>query len=334
MVKKILKITLSVLALIILAFLLLSFKKNPETISYGMSFNKIYVDELGLPWQEVYLAILDDLNVKKLRLSAHWPMIEPAKDSYNFEEMDFQMREAERRGVDVVLAVGRRLPRWPECHIPNWAKDSDFETQKGEIRDYLEQVVNRYKGYSNIIYWQVENEPYLTVFADEHCGSKLDEEFLKEEIALVKKLSPNIPVLVTDSGNLGLWQGAWRNGDAFGTSVYLYLWNPTLGQVRTVYMPFFYKAKTNLMSLLFGNKESLLIELSLEPWLLESVATAPVETQIERMSEAMFEEIISFASKTGFSNQYLWGAEWWYFMKQKGHPEYWELGKKLFNPVN
>ncbi len=314
---------------ILILFALLSIKKDPETISYGVSFNKVYVDELGMDWKKVYILILDDLKVKKLRLAAHWTMIEPQKDSFQFNEMDFQMQEAKKRDVSVVFAVGRRLPRWPECHIPDWAKDESWEEQKREILEMITETVNRYKGYPNIIYWQVENEPFLTVFADEHCGSSLDVDFLKEEIALVKKLDPSRPVLVTDSGNLGLWQGAWRVGDAFGTSVYMYLWNPTLGQVRSVYMPFFYKSKTNLMSLLFGNKKSFLIELSLEPWLLESVATAPITNQIERMSIDKFMEIINFAKKTGFDTQYLWGAEWWYFMKEKGHPEYWELGKNV-----
>ncbi len=334
MLRTLIKIVLCAVLLLVVVFLLLSIKKNPEKISYGMSFNKIYVDELGLPWKTVYLSILDDLGVKRLRLSAHWPMIEPSRNEYHYDEMDFQMKEAEKRNVSVIFAVGRRLPRWPECHIPDWAKKDSWEDQKQEIRDYVTATVNRYKGYSNIAYWQVENEPYLTVFASDECGSTLDKKFLKEEIDLVKSLDPSRPVLVTDSGNLGLWQGAWRNGDAFGTSVYMYLWNPTLGQVRSVYLPFFYKAKTNLMSLLFGNKKSFLIELSLEPWLLESVRTAPIEIQIERMSTDKFEEIISFAKKTGFDTQYLWGAEWWYFMKEKGHPEYWELGKKLFESPN
>ena len=90
---------------------------------------------------------------------------------------------------------------------------------------------------------------------------------------LNSKLDPSRQVLVTDNGNLGLWYGAWKSGDVFGTSVYLYLWNPSIGQIKSVYWPSFYKMKTNLITLFFGGKESLLIELSLEPWLLESIKT-------------------------------------------------------------
>ena len=187
----------------------------------------------------------------------------------------------------------------------------------------------RYKDSPSIVYWQVENEPFLEVFANEHCGD-LDRDFLKEEIALVHKLDPSRPVLVTDSGNLGTWSGAYRAGDLFGTSVYVYFWNPELGQFRTILPPWFYRVKDNLMGLFFGDKETMLIELSLEPWLIDSVTKVPLEMQFERMDLQKMEEILLYAEDTGFDKQYLWGAEWWYWLLQHGHPEFWEKGKELF----
>lgn len=315
---------------VLLVFFALSIKKMPEKISYGISFSKYHSDELQLPWKEVFTATLDDMKVRHFRLSAHWPMIEPQNNQYFFDDLDYQMEEADKRGADVILSVGRRLPGWPECHVPDWAKELSWEDQKKEILEQIEKTVTRYREYDNIKYWQVENEPFLSVFAKEHCG-ELDRAFLDEEIALVKTLDPDTEILVTDSGNLGLWKDAWKRGDAFGTSVYLYLWNPTIGQVRTVYSPLVYRAKANLMKYVFGNKDSLLIELSLEPWLLEPIVNSPLETQLTRMSIDKFSEVIHFAKKTGFEEQYLWGAEWWYFMKEKGYPEYWDAGKALFS---
>jgi len=328
---RILLVTFFILiALLVVVAFALSFKSTSPNIDYGVSFSKLYSDELGLPWKDVYLSILDDLKVRKFRLSAHWPMIEPEQGVYNFEYLDFQIIEAQSRKAEVILAVGRRLPRWPECHVPAWASKLSWEDQKKEILAYQEAVINRYKGYSAITTWQIENEPFLSVFAAEQCG-KLDADFLKEEIAAAKRLDPSRPILVTDSGNLGLWKDAWRAGDQFGTSVYLYLWNPTFGQVRTVYKPFFYRIKSNLMSLLYGDKKNILIELSLEPWLLEPIVNAPFETLLQRMSISKFNEVITFAQKTGFNEQYLWGVEWWYYMKERNHPEYWDTTKKLFS---
>lgn len=323
-------ITCVVLVAILIAGFLLTLRPVPERISYGMSFNTLYAHELGLDWRVVYNAILNDLNVRHFRLAAHWPMIEPTRDTYNFVELDYQIAQAEKAGADVILAVGRRLPRWPECHIPPWAEGLTWDEQKKEILEQIERVILRYKDSSAITYWQVENEPYLEVFAREHCG-ELDEEFLKEEIALVKSLDDTRPILVTDSGNLGLWAGAYRNGDAFGTSVYVHFWNPEVGQFRTVLPPAWYRIKANLMTLLYGRKEIMLIELSAEPWLIEPVTNVPIETQYERMDLQKFNDILAYAKRTKLEKQYLWGAEWWYWLKEKGHSEMWERGKELFN---
>lgn len=328
-VKIILKYLGIFLLIVAVFFIVLSLRNVPEDVSYGVTFSKYRADELGLDYKKVLAALLDDMKVRRFRLAAHWPMVEPKNDFFNYEELDYQVEEIEKRGGKAILAVGRRLPSWPECHEARWVKDLSWEERKKEILSYIEKTVNRYKNNNTIEYWQVENEPFLTVFAYEHCGD-LDKDFLREEIALVKSLDPSRSVLVTDSGNLGTWHGAWRSGDIFGTSVYMYLWNPTIGQVRSVYFPSFYRAKTGLMELFFGRKKSILIELSLEPWLLEPIKTAPIETQLERMNIGKFDEIISFAKKTGFDTQYLWGAEWWYFMKENKRSEFWNKGKEIF----
>ncbi len=311
------------------AFFFLIQKEKPETITYGMSFNTPYARELGLNWQEVYDAFLDDLGVRHLRLAAHWPMIEPMQNVYNFTELDYQIKRAEEVGATVVLGVGRRLPRWPECHIPSWARDLNEEERNAALLRYIEQVVARYKNSSAVTIWQVENEPFLEVFAFEHCG-KLDKDLLDKEIALVRSLDGTRQILVTDSGNLGTWTGAYKRGDMFGTSVYVHLWNPELGPLKTIVPPWFYRVKDNVMEVLYGEKPTILIELSAEPWLIEPITQASIETQLSRMNLQKFEEILEYARGTYFDMQYLWGAEWWYWLKQKGYPEMWERGQRLF----
>jgi hypothetical protein len=321
-------IVLGILVAGALAFL--ARKAVPEHITYGMSFNVPYALELGLDPMTVLRAMTRELGIRHFRIAAHWDLIEPLEDTYDFALMDEQLSHIEESGSDAIFAVGRRLPRWPECHAPTWVEDRSWEEEKVEIREYITAVVNRYKDSSAITYWQVENEPYLTVFATEHCGGTLDEEFLREEIALVHSLDPMRPTLVTDSGNLGTWRGAYENGDAFGTSVYVYFWNPELGQFRTILPPWFYRAKENLMKLFYGDKETFLIELSLEPWLVEPVATVPLQTQYLRMDMEKMDEILAYARDTRYQNQYLWGAEWWYWLRGQGDESYWNKGKEIF----
>lgn len=327
--KKLLKIALIILLILIAIYFTLSSKNIPQNIQYGVSFSKLHSDELNLDWQEVYRAILYDLKVKNLRLSAHWPMIEPQDGKFIWKELDFQIDEASKANASVILSVGRRLPVWPECHEPDWVRSLSWEEKKKHILSIVNETVSRYKYFQNIKYWQVENEPFLEIFAKENCG-ELDKDFLKEEIALVKTLDPIREILVTDSGNLGKWYGAWKMGDLFGTSVYIYLWNPQVGEIRSILWPGFYRAKTRFMEIFAGKKESLLIELSLEPWLLSPIREVSINEQLERMDTKKFAEVIKFARDTNFEKQYLWGPEWWYWMKKNNHPEFWEMAKDIF----
>lgn len=326
-----LRTTLKILALLLIAFLvyvILTLPKSPERVAYGVSFSTLYAEELGLDWKRVYLATLDDLGIRSLRIPAYWPRVEGTRDVYDWNELDFQIREAERRDARIILAVGRRLPRWPECHVPSWAQEISWDEQKTELRSYITAVVERYRGSPAIEYWQVENEPYLRFFAYEHCGD-LDKDFLKEEVALVRSLDSR-PVLVTDSGNLGTWGAPYRLGDAFGTSLYIYFWNPEVGQFKTQLPPVFYRVKQRLVEMFFGEKPAFLIELSLEPWLIEPLANTSLETQLSRMDMEKFSEIVSYAQRTGLGRQYLWGVEWWYYMKDGGHPEFWSAAQDLY----
>ncbi len=327
MIRRILAIAL-VGAVLFSVFLFLTLRAVPAQVAYGVSFSNFHAKELGLDWKKTYIAVLDDLKARKLRIPAYWPDVEPQKGTYDWRDLDFEVNEAHARQAQIILAVGRRLPRWPECHVPDWAKSLSWKDQKKEITSYMTAVVERYKGEPAITMWQVENEPYLNVFANEYCGD-LDETFLKDEIALVHSLDTR-PVLVTDSGNLGTWWGPYANGDAFGTSLYMYFWNPQLGQFKTKLPAMMYRVKERLMEMLFGAKPTFLIELSLEPWLVGATQDTPLDVQLSRMDTVKFDEIVAYARTTSFSAQYLWGAEWWYYMKMNGYPEFWDRAKELF----
>lgn len=319
-----------VVVLFLCVLFALSWKEAPDAITYGISYNVPYIHELGLDRKEVLSAFLNELHVRYFRMSAHWTLIEPTQDQFDFTWMDEDVAQVEKMHGKIIFGVGRRLPRWPECHVPSWAQKLTWDEQKDEMRAYITAVVTRYKDSQAITHWQVENEPFLNLFANEHCGD-LDEDFLREEVALVRALDPTRPVLITDSGNLGTWRGAYALGDAFGTSVYVYFWNPEIGKFKTVLPPWFYRAKENILSLMYGTREMFLIELSLEPWLVEPVANVPVDVQYSRMDAEKFDEIIEYARDTRYETQFLWGGEWWFWLRKHGHPEMWEKGMHIFN---
>ena len=296
-------------------------------VDFGVTFSEPFAKQLDLDWQKTYLAILDDLHVRKLRLIAYWPEIEKEKDNYTFDDLDWQIEEARRRKAEVILAMGRKTPRWPECHIPEWAKRLSEEEQQTEILALLDQIIKHYKNNHAIKYWQVENEPFFDNFGE--CP-KLDKNFLDEEIALVKNLDTR-QIILTDSGELSLWLGpVWRT-TILGTTLYRVVWDKTLGHFHYPIPPVFYYKRAQLAKKLFGLEKVFVIELQAEPWGPKQIYETPITQQEKSMNPAEFKKTIEYMRQTGLKEAYLWGVEWWYWMKTAmGDPTIWNEARKLW----
>jgi hypothetical protein len=298
-----------------------------KTITYGATFSYPYAENLGLNWKEAYTAMLEDLNLKLVRIPAYWNLTESKQGEYNFENLDFQLDEAKKHGAKVLLAVGRRLPRWPECHEPGWLKELSIPAQENAQLSYVETVVNRYASHPAVSGWQVENEPFLAGFGE--CP-KPDSVMLDKEIQLVKSIDPMRPILISDSGELSMWISSGQRGDMFGTTLYRFVFSDVFKRYWVNYIPYwFYRVKAGLLRLLNPGKPVMIVELQAEPWTTKGILQTPIEEQFMTMSLKKFDTMISVAHSTGFSPQYLWGAEWWYWMKQNQHPEFWERAKEL-----
>ncbi len=47
-------------------------KETPnKNINFGVTFSELYAKELGLNWKETYIAVLDDLNVERIRIPVY-----------------------------------------------------------------------------------------------------------------------------------------------------------------------------------------------------------------------------------------------------------------------
>jgi hypothetical protein len=301
---------------------------SPDERSYGVTFSKKQAVNLGLDWRGAYLAALDDLKAKKIRLSAYWDEAEPVEGAYNWDDLDWQIDEANARGAQVILAVGGRLPRWPECHWPGWAKTLAPVDRQEKLLDYIAQTITRYKEETAITAWQVENEPFLPYFGE--CPPP-DIKFLDAAIALVRQMDDR-PVVVTDSGELSIWIGAARRADIFGTSMYRDTYSAHLKRyVHYPISPGFFRFKKNLTRLFAKPKEWVVIELQAEPWAPEPFQNISREERERTMSPEKFKDMIEFSGQTGFKDFYLWGVEYWYWEKTVNHDDrMWEEAKKLF----
>jgi hypothetical protein len=312
-----------IIGIVVVCYILLWFLSIKKYwVDYGMSFSEEYAVSLGLDPQEVFTAMLTDFQPKYIRLAANWKDVEPQKGVFAYERLDSFMNQAAQKNVKVVLVIGQKAPRWPECHVPKWY-DPNGPNARMELLSYVATTVVRYKDHPALDVWQVENEPFIRFAFGECEGYR--EDAIYEEIDVVRQFDPDRKILITDSGELGLWYPANKTGDLFGTTLYRIVRTPGGRIVTYDWVPAaFYRLKARLLGI--DMKNFWVAELQAEPWF---AGGDPHNTSIEEQEETMnpdrLAKHLEYVASIGVDRAYLWGVEWWYFMKVKNNdPRYWE----------
>lgn len=313
------------LATVILIVFNIPVGSRNDQAELGVTFSVRYAREIGLDAGQVLGAALDDLGIRKLRIPVYWDATEKASGEFDFSDTDWQLGMAKERGAEVILVVGQKVPRWPECFIPDYLKDDDSK-RKSELLEFVRRTVEHYRDHPEIRYWQVENEPFLKFGV---CPD-IDPDLLDREIAAVREADPTRKIIVTDSGELSLWINAAKRADIFGTTMYRTIYSDRFGYYEYPIGPRFFRFKYWLIGLLANQKNAIVAELQAEPWIKGWTTNAPIEEQYESMNPEKLRANVEYAEEVGFPEIYLWGAEWWYWMREHGHPEVWETARELF----
>jgi len=301
---------------------------------YGASFSVKYANELGVDWKNNFTALLDDMKIRNFRLMSYWDDTETERGVYNFENLDWQLSEANKRGAKVSLAIGMRQPRWPECHKPQWYKDLATKQEKDDaIIQFTQKVVNNYKDNPAISSYQLENEAVNNWFGE--CKPEdIDQKRLKREFDAVKAIDSEHPVYMSLSDQHGLPLGK-PVPDKYGFSVYRIVWNDKTGPFKfyaTYPTPVWYHRLRALWIKTFKNRDVFIHELQIEPWGPEATVNLSVDEQNRSMGPSQIKENVRFARKIGKKDIYTWGGEWWYWRKTKlNDPLIWNTVKKEFN---
>ena len=308
----------------------LFFGKAPiqKDIVWGVNFSQMQAEQLGLDWKEVYSSMIYDLKARDVKILVNWDWINGTEDNYFFDDLDWQVDRAEQAGVNLILSIGMKTGRWPECHIPTWARSLSKENREAAILKYLTHLVQRYENSNSIKYWQVENEPF---FPFGECP-KTDINFVKEEVALVKALDgKKRPIIVSDTGEFSLWLKPASIGDIVGTTMYRSFWVHELRIYSSPpFPPLAYYLRAKLIGAIY-KKDVWCVELQAEPWGPKLLYDLPLSEQTKTMDLEKFKKNVKFAKETGWKDFYLWGVEWWYWMKEaQGQPEIWQEAKTLF----
>lgn len=308
-------------------------KHAKEPLQIGVTFIPGYARYFGLDPKETLEAIIDELGVKRVRLVSYWNIGEPENNTYNFDEFDWQFKMAEEKGVKVSLAIGLRQPRWPECHMPEWAASMPIIQWSTELKEYMKVVIDRYKTSPALESYQLENEFFMDVFGicPDHSRTRLIDEF-----DFVKRQDPTHPVIISRSNNwIGIPIGD-PQPDQFGISVYKRVWDKTITKRYFEYPlpPWFYGFLAGAGEIVTG-KDMIIHELQAEAWLPEGYMINNPD-DIAEMEKSMNPERlrhrIQYAKDTGIKTIDLWGVEWWYWQKEKlNDPGLWNAAKESIN---
>lgn len=323
---RVVKAVFIIAAIVLIANLILEKRYAVSRTFYGVTFSPRYAKYLKLDWQKTYISILDDLKVKRLRIPTYWDILQPKEEEYDFSQIDFMLDEAKTREAKVILVLGVKQPRWPECHIPGWAKVLSIAKRRQKVLQFVQTVADKYKDHPAIWAYQVENEPLLPFGK---CDMP-DKTFLKEEVEMVKGISDK-KIIMTDSGELGSWITSMQLSNIFGTTMYRSVYDKTFGYVSYPLPPYFYGLKSDFIRQMVAplNQKTIVVELQAEPWLKDGVWISSKQ-QAGLFPLNNLESNINYFQKAGFDEAYLWGVEWWYFMAENGYPEYLEYAKSLF----
>lgn len=331
MIKKILKIIgwvfLGILALALLIFIILNIpvKNKFDKVNLGVTFSNRYASDIGLDWKATYVAMLDELLVRKIRVPVYWDLVEKEKNQYDFSDIDWQLAEAKKRNAEIILVIGQKVPRWPECFVPKWIADD--QERKAELIEFLKIVVKRYQSNEEVKYWQVENEPFLNFGV---CPP-LDTELLDREIKTVRQVDSTKQIIVTDSGELSTWIPAAIRADVFGTTMYRNVYKDGWGYYVYPIGPRFFLIKQWIIEKFANQENAIVIELQGEPWIKGWTTNQPLEEQFKSMNEIKLADNVQYAEESGFDTIYIWGVEWWYWLKNhQNNPVLWETAKKMF----
>ena len=292
-------------------------KHKHEPLVFGATFIQDYVEYYGLNPKDTMSAIINDLGIKHLRLVSYWKDIESTPGTYDFSQLDWQFKEANKTGTKVSLAIGLRQPRWPECQEPKWVDSMTEEQWYPRLKDFMKQVIDRYKNNPALESYQLENEYFMKAFGE--C-TNFDRNRLVDEFNFVKSLDPSHPLIISRSNNwIGIPMGQPRP-DMFAISVYKRVWDKTVTHRYFEYpLPArFYAMLAGWGEILTG-KNMMIHELQAESWLPPNyeMLTAPLSEQDKSMNPQRLKDRIEYGKATGMKRIDLWGVEWWYWHKVK-----------------
>jgi len=283
--------------------------------------------------------LLDGTGAKYVRLSVEWSQVEPAEGVYDFRLVDALLAEAGRHGTSVLLTVGIKAQRHPEYYIPPWVLAkvqlhgvttiSDLPPLRDPALAMVRAVAAHVAASPAIDSWGADNEPFVPSARAEEWV--IGRDFVDEEVRILHELDPlHRPVVVNHAQHFVFdrrWRDALADSDILGTSIYPYR-NYDLPGLHLVVPiveigPFGPNYAAQARAAHKKGGQFWITEMQGEPWADHDIRLVTPDHPLPDVTPGHFRDDIDYARRTGADRVYLWGAEWWLFMREKYGDETW-----------
>jgi hypothetical protein len=289
---------------------------------YGVSFSvkqcrRFNSDPIAtLDW------LIEEAGFRRFRLMTYWNEHEKEPGKLDFSVVDAQIEKIAKAGGEVTLCLGARQPRWPEFHWPDWAWKASKEERSAALLKYVEATVKHFKDNKTVVSWQLENEALLTSFGQ---NTEIDRARLRQELAIIKKLDPKRPVVMSTSAAWGIpIIGPIPDMSAFS----YYLIRHHKGKYTTTYHAAFIHRTRAVIIRILWRIPSFIHELQMEPWGPKDIWEMTPQQQDDSMGPAQIKKNFKAGRATNLYPLDLWGGEWWYWrLKVKNDPTTWDAVK-------
>ena len=302
-------------------------KHRNDPLKIGVTFIPSYAAYYGLDPKDTMQAMINDLGIRRFRLTSYWNYGEPLHGRYDFTDLDWQFAKVAEAGGKVSLSIGLRQPRWPECHMPDWAKNLPESSWSMELKTYMGAVIARYKNNPVLESYQLENEYFLAVFGQCPPSSR---ERLVDEFKYVKSQDSTHPVIVTRSNNaVPSWPVGQPRADINGASIYKRVWDRTVTKRYFEYpLPSWYYAFLAGAAEITTGNNTIIHEMQTEAWPPNGILDSTIAEQDKSFKASQMHDRIKYGLDTGMRTVDLWGAEWWYWRKVKlNDPSLWDAAR-------
>ncbi|HXC80122.1 MAG TPA: hypothetical protein VNU19_24085 [Candidatus Acidoferrum sp.] len=324
----------------------------------GVSFRPPQVDALSLDARATLEQILT-YPFTLIRLGAYWNRIERAPGELDPSELDWQVEMAEQAGKRIILCVGPlKTFGYPEFFVPAHQLETPLregslvrpETHRALLAAalaFVTRVVERYRGRTAIVAWQVEHEA-VDPLGVEHSW-RLSADFVKTEVDAVRNTDPTRPIVMngflptSTPVRLQQWWSTRDQGDSLSvaqqladvvgidyyprhalfslgaTTLYLHGAEATGNQRRR--RDLFAWARSH-------GKRLMITEGQAEPWEAVTVPPSPSGRSMYSCTPELvignYNRCIGWALEAGFElDAYIfWGAEYWITRQRAGDSRY------------